>query len=123
MDKSVGLLAYPSLNLKFSQAPQHILGRSNSEKEYGPDLANKIDICVQDIVCRAYERAKEVITTNKHLLMQLSDELFIKELLSNKEIEQILGKRPDGALTVSHVLDIHDQPESNKPSVVHETVK
>ena len=66
------------------------LGREISEqRNYSDEIAAKIDAEVREIIDRAYERAKEVLTKHRPVLDKLADLLIEKETIEADEFESL----------------------------------
>jgi AFG3 family protein len=63
-------------------------------KPYSEKTAQTIDEEVSKLIESQYQRAKEILTQNKHLLVQLAESLMAKEVIFKEDLEQILGIRP-----------------------------
>jgi ATP-dependent metalloprotease FtsH len=63
-------------------------------KPYSERTAQTIDEEVSKLIEIEYVRAKQILSTNKHLLIQLADRLLTKEVAFKEDLEEILGKRP-----------------------------
>lgn len=67
------------------------LGREISEqRDYSDKIAQQIDEEVYNIIQRAYDTAKQVLTANKEKLKQLAQELIAHETLDEPELNKIL---------------------------------
>ena len=66
------------------------LGREISEqKDYSDKIAQEIDEEVHNIIQRAYDTAKKVLTKNKEKLKLLAEELITRETLDEPELDKI----------------------------------
>jgi cell division protease FtsH len=66
------------------------LGREISEqRDYSDKIAQEIDEEVHNIIQRAYNTAKQILTTNKEKLNQLAGELIAHETLDEPELDKI----------------------------------
>ncbi|MCJ7791034.1 MAG: ATP-dependent zinc metalloprotease FtsH, partial [Dehalococcoidia bacterium] len=66
------------------------LGREISEqRDYSDKIAQEIDEEVHNIIQRAYNTAKKILTTNKEKLKQLAAELIAHETLDEPELNKI----------------------------------
>jgi cell division protease FtsH len=66
------------------------LGREISEqRDYSDKIAQEIDEEVHNIIQRAYNTAKKILTANKEKLKQLADELIAHETLDEPELDKI----------------------------------
>lgn len=62
-------------------------------KPYSDKTAEVIDAEVSKMVEAAYERAKKILSDNKHLLTLLAEKLLEKEVIFKEDLENIFGKR------------------------------
>ena len=68
------------------------LGRDiASDRDFSDETAAAIDEEVRNLVDRAYRRAKEVLTQNRHILDQLAQMLVEKETVDSDELQEILA--------------------------------
>jgi len=68
------------------------LGREISEqRNYSDEVAAKIDAEVREIIDRAYQRAKEALTTHREVLDKLADLLIEKETIESEEFEALFA--------------------------------
>ena len=66
------------------------LGREISEqRDYSDKIAQEIDEEVHNIIQRAYDTAKQILTANKEKLNQLAEELIAHETLDEPELNKI----------------------------------
>jgi cell division protease FtsH len=66
------------------------LGREISEqRDYSDRTAREIDRELHDIIQRAYDTARQILTTNKEKLKQLAQELITHETLDEPELDKI----------------------------------
>src|SRR5438105_9450957 len=78
------------------------LGREISEqRNYSDEIAYEIDKEVRALVDEAYERAKEILTTYKNKLIEISELLMEKETLDAPDFEALFENipRPQPKLT------------------------
>ena len=75
------------------------LGREISEqRDYGEKVAQEIDEEVHNIIQRAYNTAKKILTENKARLKQLAEQLIVRETLEEEDIKGIFaGLAPQAA--------------------------
>lgn len=78
--------------LTYGKREEHLfLGREIAKhKDYSEKTAEEIDKEVKRIVTDAYNKAKELLQVNYHILERLANELLQKETLSADEIEAIV---------------------------------
>jgi cell division protease FtsH len=67
------------------------------QKPYSEETGKLIDEEVRKLVGNAYERTKELLLQNKETLTKVAELLLKKEIIFKEDLEQILGKRPDGS--------------------------
>jgi len=84
MNKSIG-------NISFFDSKQ---ADYNFTKPYSDSTAEKIDFEVRKIVEDAYIRTKNLLLNKKEELKKIATKLLEKEILFQKDIEKLIGKRP-----------------------------
>ena len=68
------------------------LGRDiMSERDFSEETASAIDEEVRQLVDVAYQRAKQVLVENRHVLNQLADMLIDKETVDAEELQDLLA--------------------------------
>ena len=80
--------------IQYEQASGNVfLGRdyANSRKNFSGQVAYEIDQEVRKIIDECYNRAKQVITENKDLLVKIAEALLEKETITSEEIYAIAG--------------------------------
>lgn len=66
------------------------LGKEFTEqRDYSESVAEKIDIEVKQLVCDAYERAKEILLQHRDVLDTLANELLERETIETAELDEI----------------------------------
>ncbi len=77
----------------FSEEGQEVfLGRDMGiKKTYGEDTAKMIDKEIRAIVENAHKKAKDIIENNKDKIEKMANMLLEKEVISSKDIDEILG--------------------------------
>lgn len=88
MSEKLGYLSYADSSNMYLQG----LG---IEKRYGEDTARLIDEEVKRIVNEAHNATRDLLVTNREKLVKMATELLKREVLNYKDIEDILGKRPN----------------------------
>lgn len=68
-------------------------GENNFTKPYSEETAKIIDEEVSEIIERAYERAKQILSQNRAKLTSLAKKLLEKEVIFKEDLEEIIGKR------------------------------
>lgn len=84
------------------------------QKPYSESTAQIIDEEISDLVEKAYNRAKEILLSNKEKLDQLAQQLLEKEVIFREDLEKIFGKRQ---------IDIEKEEERNKLKELEEKKK
>ena len=89
MSEAIGPLAFGK------KEEQVFLGRDLSQRaDYSPDTALRIDQEMTAIVTRNYERARELLETNKRALTRIAEELLVREVLDAKQVNRIAKGLP-----------------------------
>ena len=100
--------------LSFAKDEEQVfLGREIAQhRDYSEETAKKIDEEVNDLVTRAYEHAKTVLTDHLDVLHALAKELLEKETILGAEMDEIIRKvRPGIELPEKHT----DKEEASAP--------
>lgn len=84
MSDKIGTVSYPMDNEQI-------------QKPFSDQTARMIDEEVRDVIKGAYQRTRDTLEKHKDGLIAVAQRLLDKEVLSYKEVEGILGPRPDGA--------------------------
>ncbi|MEI6757037.1 MAG: ATP-dependent metallopeptidase FtsH/Yme1/Tma family protein [Chlorobium sp.] len=87
-------------NLSFFESNNPYYGSPGIDKKYGEETARLIDHEVMAIVEASRIKVTDLLTQNREKLEKLSGELLLKEMLQYSQIEEILGKRPEGLFPV-----------------------
>ncbi|EAT58574.1 ATP-dependent zinc metalloprotease FtsH [Chlorobium ferrooxidans] len=87
-------------NLSFFESNNPYYGSPGIDKKYGEETARLIDREVMAIVEESRIKVTELLTRNREKLEKLASELLLKEMLQYSQIEEILGKRPEGLFPV-----------------------
>jgi len=69
-------------------------GDYNFTKPYSEDTARKIDSEISKLIEKQYQRACELLSSNKEKLTALAERLLEKEVIFKDDLEKILGLRP-----------------------------
>jgi cell division protease FtsH len=107
MSEKLGYLSYADSSNMYLQG----LG---VEKRYGEDTARLIDEEVKRIVNEAHNATRDLLIANREKLEQMATELLKREVLTYKDIEDILGKRPN----MDDANTNHDLAESEAKSTI-----
>jgi cell division protease FtsH len=86
--------------ITFGRRDEHIfLGREISQtKDFSEETARLIDHAMKNLVEGAYQRAKDLLATNRAVLQALAQGLLDRETLDSQEIDQIIEsfkKKPE----------------------------
>jgi cell division protease FtsH len=66
------------------------LGKEFTEqRDYSESVAEKIDAEVKQLVCAAYERAKEILLQHRDVLDKLAEKLLEQETIEAPELDEI----------------------------------
>ncbi|MDM8516652.1 ATP-dependent zinc metalloprotease FtsH [Desulfobacterales bacterium HSG16] len=98
---------------------QIFIGREISQhRDYSEDTAKKIDAEINNIVSKAYKRAKAVLEDNVDILHKLTDMLIEKETVLGKELDElIISMRPGITLPSKGDDDKSEQSEKDAKTV------
>ena len=77
------------------QTGSAFLGRdyANTRKSFSGQVAYEIDQEVRKIINECHDRARQVITDNKDLLVKIAEALLEKEVLTSEEIYELAGMK------------------------------
>ncbi len=109
MSEKLGYLSYADSSNMYLQG-------MGIEKRYGEDTARLIDEEVKRIVNEAHNATRDLLIANREKLEQMATELLKREVLNYKDIEDILGKRPN----MDDANTNHDLAESEAKSTISE---
>jgi cell division protease FtsH len=71
------------------------LGRDlATQRDFSEDTAIKIDQEVKKFVTVAYQRAHDVLTTNREALMRIAEALLEREVLDASEVKLLIDGKP-----------------------------
>ena len=98
MSESLGPLSFAK------DEEQVFLGREIAQhRDYSEETARKIDAEVNDLVMRAYERAKSVLTEHQDVLHKLAEALLEKETIMGAELDELIRQVRPG-------IDLPEKP-------------
>ena len=82
--------------LAFGKNQQEIfLGRDlTTSRDFSEDTAIKIDQEVKKFVSTAYQRAHDVLTSNREALVRIAEELLVREVLDAAEVNLLIEGKP-----------------------------
>jgi ATP-dependent metalloprotease FtsH len=82
-------------------------------KPYSEKTAVMIDEEASKMIELAYQRAKKILSDNRHLLTALAEKLLEKEVIFKEDLETIFGKRPFDKEEQPMLKEDHTEPETN----------
>ena len=86
-------------------------GDQSFTKTYSEETSRIIDEAVSILIEGAYDRAKEILRTNKEKLVGLADSLLENEVIFKEDLLRILGKRPFASVEeIAPLVPIKDNP-------------
>ena len=68
------------------------------QKPFSEETGKLIDEEVRKLISEVYQRAKDILQNNKESLSKVAELLLQKEVIFKEDLENILGKRPDGLI-------------------------
>jgi cell division protease FtsH len=82
--------------LAFGKNQQEIfLGRDiTTQRDFSEDTAIKIDLEVKKFVMNAYQRAKDVLSSNRETLVRIAEALLVREVLDAADVKLIIEGKP-----------------------------
>lgn len=82
--------------LAFGKNQQEIfLGRDlATQRDFSEDTAIKIDLEVKKFVMNGYQRAKDVLTSNREALLRIAEALLVREVLDANEVKLLIEGKP-----------------------------
>ncbi len=102
-------------NLSFFESNNPYYGSPGIDKKYGEETARLIDREVMAIIEDSRLKVMNLLTQNREKLEKLARELLLKEMLQYSQIEEILGKRPEGLFPVQP--EEEDSPENDADGI------
>jgi cell division protease FtsH len=99
--------------LTFGKKEEQIfLGREIAQhQDYSEDTALKIDQEVKRFVTDAYDRARQLLSANKDVLVKMADELLAREVLDAEQVRRIAAGLPidEPRPVAARVITDHDE--------------
>ena len=97
-------------------------GDQSFTKPYSEETSRIIDEEVSILIEGAYDRAKEILRTNKEKLVGLADSLLENEVIFKEDLLRILGKRPFASVEeIVPLAPVKEPPlEASSPEVIVE---
>tara|TARA_B100001115_G_scaffold136925_1_gene104397 strand:- start:461 stop:856 length:396 start_codon:yes stop_codon:yes gene_type:complete len=95
-------------------------GESSFTKPYSEETARIIDEEVSAVIEKAYDRAKDILATNREKLEALAQSLLDNEVIFKEDVERILGARPFAPAASVLKDGVQEGEAENKPSTESE---
>jgi cell division protease FtsH len=99
-------------NLSFFESNNPYYGSPGIDKKYGEETGRLIDREVMAIIEDSRLKVMNLLTLNREKLEKLAGELLLKEMLQYSQIEEILGKRPEGLFPVQSQEEYSPEDEA-----------
>ncbi|PKP22014.1 MAG: hypothetical protein CVU04_00135 [Bacteroidetes bacterium HGW-Bacteroidetes-20] len=96
--QAYSMIVYYGLNDKIGNVSYYdSTGQSEYSltKPYSEKTAQEIDEEIRKLIASAYDRAKNVLLSNKEKVIELAEYLLEKEVVFAEDLERIFGKRPN----------------------------
>jgi cell division protease FtsH len=81
--------------LSFADTSNQFLYGMSIDKKYGEETARLIDSEVKVIIDEAHQETRRMLNENRDKLERMATDLLRREVLNYKDLEEILGKRPN----------------------------
>jgi len=92
------------------------LGREISEqRDYGDTVADLIDEEINRLIAEAHGRARQVLTENKEKLIQVAEQLIIRETVEGEELDALLDEAVAAPVTPARVSVVKPTKAKAKP--------
>ncbi|QKG78989.1 ATP-dependent zinc metalloprotease FtsH [Tenuifilum thalassicum] len=82
-------------------------------KPYSEKTAEQIDQEVREIIDKAYEKAKEILTQNREGHVQLAELLLEREVIYSEDLEKIFGPRKTLSREQELVKELEEEAQKN----------
>jgi len=102
--------------LSYAKNEEHIfLGREIAQhRDYSEETAKKIDEEINNLVEKAYNRAKKVLEENLDILHSLAERLLEKETVLGKELDELISSMKPGFEFPSKTSEVEETGETAK---------
>ena len=91
-------------------------GENSFTKPYSEETARIIDEEVSAVIEKAYDRAKDILATNRDKLEALAQSLLKNEVIFKEDVERILGARPFASATPALTGPATEEPATEEPA-------
>jgi cell division protease FtsH len=88
-------------------------------KPYSEETSKLIDQEVRKLIDVAYEKTKALLTEKRSQVEKLAEELLVKEVLFQSDVEKLIGKRP---FREQKMLDVDDNDGHHETGAISEGV-
>jgi AFG3 family protein len=88
-------------------------------KPYSEETSKLIDQEVRMLIDRAYVKTKALLTEKREQVEKLAEELLVREVLFQSDVEKLIGKRP---FKEQKTLDVDDESEHHEKGAISEGV-
>jgi cell division protease FtsH len=88
-------------------------------KPYSEETSKLIDQEVRKLIDEAYEKTKALLSEKRMQVEKLAEELLVKEVLFQSDVEKLIGKRP---FRETKTLDVDDELEHHEKGAISEGV-
>ncbi|MDX2127914.1 MAG: ATP-dependent zinc metalloprotease FtsH [Chloroherpetonaceae bacterium] len=102
--------------LSFADTSNQFLYGMSIDKKYGEETARLIDSEVKVIIDEAHQETRRMLNENRDKLERMATDLLRREVLNYKDLEEILGKRPNMD-DLNTNLDFGDEEKANEAPV------
>jgi len=86
-------------------------------KPYSEETSKMIDHEVRKLIEEAYEKTKALLREKRDQVEKLAEELLVKEVLFQSDVEKLIGKRPFKELKTLDVEDDDEIPHHDKGAI------
>jgi cell division protease FtsH len=109
--------------LSYAKNEEHIfLGREIAQhRDYSEETAKKIDEEINDLVEKAYNRAKKILEENLDILHSLAERLLEKETVLGKELDELISSMRPGFEFPSKTSEVEENGVAAKAETKVET--
>ena len=105
------------MNKDVGQVSFYGMTRDSYQRPYSDDTATLIDDQVRGLLTKQYDRAKQLLIDKREEMEKLAQALLEKEVLSRKDLEDMIGPRPadaeEGSQEWAGVVDNAHDPNNN----------
>lgn len=104
-------------------------GQFGFNRKYSEDTARRIDEAISAIIKECYDRTREMLIAHKAELHKMAETLLDREILTSRDLIELLGERPYGnypisrkeADTIGEILSVDDVDLDGKKEAERKT--